>query len=151
MSHLYQISLSCVIGHQMCHRRLPTTVVCHKHVKVSHDVIGHLMCHRRLPTTDFQSCREGGVKKCFLGLRQTALLSAEGKKHIYLSQLAISTTAGQCGRSRHVNLVLIFLHDSHQRYMLLLTKNRRSYLNGQLVVPTATTYGKSLIKFCFAI
>jgi hypothetical protein len=23
---------------------------------------------------------EGGVKKCFLGLRQTALLSAEGKK-----------------------------------------------------------------------
>jgi hypothetical protein len=25
MSHLYQISLSCVIGHQMCHRRLPTT------------------------------------------------------------------------------------------------------------------------------
>jgi hypothetical protein len=22
-------------------------------------VIGHLMCHRRLPTTDFQSCREG--------------------------------------------------------------------------------------------
>jgi hypothetical protein len=49
-------------------------------------VIGHLMCHRRLPTTDFQSCweggegwREGGVKKCFLGLRQTALLSAEGK------------------------------------------------------------------------
>jgi hypothetical protein len=30
---LYQISLSCVIG--------------------------HLMCHRRLPTTDFQSCREG--------------------------------------------------------------------------------------------
>jgi hypothetical protein len=34
MSHLYQISLSCVIG--------------------------HLMCHRTLPTTDFQSCREGG-------------------------------------------------------------------------------------------
>jgi hypothetical protein len=33
MSHLYQISLSCVIGHQMC--------------------------HRRLPTTDFQWCREG--------------------------------------------------------------------------------------------
>jgi hypothetical protein len=33
MSHLYQISLSCVIG--------------------------HLMCHRRLPTTDFQSCWEG--------------------------------------------------------------------------------------------
>jgi hypothetical protein len=58
MSHLYQISLLCVLG--------------------------HLMCHRRLPTTDFQSCREGGrggggVKKCFLGLRQTALLSAEGK------------------------------------------------------------------------
>jgi hypothetical protein len=24
--------------------------------------------------------REGGVKKCFLSLRQTALLSAEGKK-----------------------------------------------------------------------
>jgi hypothetical protein len=63
MSHLYQISLSCVIG--------------------------HLICHRILPTTDFQSCREGGegeggrvggVKKCFLGLRQTALLSAKGKK-----------------------------------------------------------------------
>jgi hypothetical protein len=55
MSHLYQISLACVIG--------------------------HLMCHRRLPTTDFQWCREGGrgVKKCFLSLRQTALLSAEGK------------------------------------------------------------------------
>jgi hypothetical protein len=60
ISHLYQISLSCVIG--------------------------HLMCHWRLPTTDFQSCREGRggrggwVKKCFLSLRQTALLSAEGKK-----------------------------------------------------------------------
>jgi hypothetical protein len=25
MSHLYQISLSFVIGHRMCHRRLPTT------------------------------------------------------------------------------------------------------------------------------
>jgi hypothetical protein len=25
MSHLYQISLPCVIGHLMCHRRLPTT------------------------------------------------------------------------------------------------------------------------------
>jgi hypothetical protein len=33
MSHLYQMSLTCVIGHQMC--------------------------HRRLPTTDFQLCREG--------------------------------------------------------------------------------------------
>jgi hypothetical protein len=67
MSHLYQISLSCVIGHQMC--------------------------HRRLPTTDFQSCREGGrggggVKKCFLSLRQTALLSAEGKN---LTSLANNT------------------------------------------------------------
>jgi hypothetical protein len=43
-----------------------------------------LMCHSRLPTTDFQCCQEGeggrGVKKCFLGLRQTALLSADGKK-----------------------------------------------------------------------
>jgi hypothetical protein len=28
--------------------------------------------------------REGGVKKCFLGLRQTALLSAEGKNKIQI-------------------------------------------------------------------
>jgi hypothetical protein len=47
-SHLSQLSLACVIG--------------------------HLMCHRRPAMNGFKKCREGGVwlggvKKCFLGLR----------------------------------------------------------------------------------
>jgi hypothetical protein len=46
-----------------------------------------VMCHwspnvsQETSSTDFQSCRQGGWgKKGFLGLRQTALLLAEGKK-----------------------------------------------------------------------
>jgi hypothetical protein len=56
MSHLYQISLSLVTK---C-------------------VTGDFL---RLTFNDVGRGREGGgVKKCFLGLRQTALLSAEGKQ-----------------------------------------------------------------------
>jgi hypothetical protein len=41
-----------------------------------------------LRQTNFEK-GEGGVKKCFLGLRQTALLSAEGKnvRHLIVGQL----------------------------------------------------------------
>jgi hypothetical protein len=93
MSHLYQISLSCVIG--------------------------LLMCHKRLPTTDFQSCQEerggreggrGGVKKCFLGLRRTALLSAEGKNIIWWC----------CSVTRNLNLGRTFLTFFSEVFKLVL-------------------------------
>jgi hypothetical protein len=38
---------------------------------------------------------EGGVKKCILGLRQTALLSAEGKKASQLGLLCSNCNEGK--------------------------------------------------------
>jgi hypothetical protein len=113
MSHLYQISLSCVIGHQSvtgdflqllcvtnmskCHMmsQCVTYISFLSYVTyvtfVSNIIV---MCHWSPNVSQETSYNwlsmmsggrggeggEGGVKKCFLSLRQTALLSAEGKK-----------------------------------------------------------------------
>jgi hypothetical protein len=84
MSYLYHISLSCVIGHPMCHKR-------------------PLM-------NGFQLCREG-FKKCFLGFRQTDLMSADGKNMILVANCWKITNPGLYWTSARQSMIKLIIFE----------------------------------------